>query len=51
MNHVKKPWVIVLDGGSGERLRLVTTPASGRPVPKQFCRLGRRDSMLRPSNF
>ena len=46
MNHVGKPWVIVLAGGSGERLRSVTTPASGRPVPKQFCRLAGRDSML-----
>ena len=46
MKHVGKPWVIVLAGGSGERLRSVTTPASGRPVPKQFCRLGGRDSML-----
>jgi len=46
MNHFGKPWVIILAGGSGERLRSVTTSASGRSVPKQFCRLNGRDSML-----
>ncbi|HEX5032589.1 MAG TPA: sugar phosphate nucleotidyltransferase [Candidatus Eisenbacteria bacterium] len=46
MNHVGKPWVIVLAGGSGVRLHPVTTPPSGRSVPKQFCRLDGRNSML-----
>lgn len=46
MNRVGKPWVIVLAGGSGERLRAVTTSPSGRSIPKQFCRLNGRDSML-----
>ena len=46
MNHVGKAWVIVLAGGSGERLRTVTTSPTGRSIPKQFCRLNGRDSML-----
>jgi mannose-1-phosphate guanylyltransferase len=46
MNHFGKPWVIVLAGGSGERLRSLTTAVSGRSIPKQFCRLNGRDSML-----
>jgi regulator of nucleoside diphosphate kinase len=46
MIRVKEPWVIVLAGGSGERLRAVTTTATGALIPKQFCRLGGRTSML-----
>lgn len=46
MIRVKEPWVIVLAGGSGERLRSVTTTAMGESIPKQFCRLGGRTSML-----
>ncbi|HEX5032562.1 MAG TPA: sugar phosphate nucleotidyltransferase, partial [Candidatus Eisenbacteria bacterium] len=46
MNHSGNPWVIVLAGGSGERLRTVTTSPEGGTVPKQFCRLGGQDSML-----
>ncbi len=46
MTHVREPWVIVLAGGSGERLRSVTTTATGESIPKQFCRLGGRSSML-----
>src|SRR5678816_1697682 len=46
MIRVREPWVIVLAGGSGERLRAVTTPATGESTPKQFCRLGGRTSML-----
>jgi mannose-1-phosphate guanylyltransferase len=46
MTHVRKPWAIVLAGGSGERLRSVTTMADGESIPKQFCRLGGRTSML-----
>jgi mannose-1-phosphate guanylyltransferase len=44
--HAGKPWVVVLAGGSGERLRSVTTSASGQSIPKQFCRFGGRSSML-----
>jgi mannose-1-phosphate guanylyltransferase len=46
MIRVREPWVIVLAGGSGERLRSVTTTATGESIPKQFCRLGGRTSML-----
>ena len=46
MNGLGNPWVIVLAGGSGVRLRSVTTSPSGRSVPKQFCRLDGWDSML-----
>lgn len=46
MNHRGKPWVVVLAGGSGERLRTVTASPEGGSVPKQFCRLGGRGSML-----
>ena len=46
MNSVRRPWVIVLAGGSGERLRAVTSTSAGQPVPKQFCRLNGRHSML-----
>ncbi len=40
------PWVVILAGGNGKRLLPVTTEKSGRPVPKQFCRLDGRVSML-----
>lgn len=46
MNQKGRPWVVVLAGGSGERLRTVTASPAGGSVPKQFCRLGGRDSML-----
>jgi mannose-1-phosphate guanylyltransferase len=32
-------WAIVLAAGEGSRLRSLTTPKSGRSVPKQFCSL------------
>jgi mannose-1-phosphate guanylyltransferase len=46
MTSAKEPWVIILAGGSGERLRSITATTDGRWVPKQFCRLGGRGSML-----
>ena len=46
MKRAGRPWVIVLAGGSGERLRSVTTSTSGQSVPKQFCRLNGQVSML-----
>lgn len=46
MNLVGTPWVVVLAGGSGERLRSVTASPEGTAVPKQFCRIDGRDSML-----
>lgn len=46
MRYGKRPWVVILAGGDGKRLQPVTTEESGRPVPKQFCRLDGRESML-----
>lgn len=38
-----QPWVVVLAGGEGTRIRSLTRAPDGTPVPKQFCRL--RDGM------
>ncbi len=46
MNVVRSPWVIVLAGGHGERLRAVTACDRDGSVPKQFCRLAGPDSLL-----
>ncbi len=46
MRFANRPWVVVLAGGSGERLLPMTAEKFGRPVPKQFCRLDGRESML-----
>jgi mannose-1-phosphate guanylyltransferase len=39
-------WAIVLAGGSGTRLAGVTVDGQGRPVPKQYCSLDGRRSLL-----
>jgi mannose-1-phosphate guanylyltransferase len=39
-------WAIVLAGGEGSRLHGLTTDASGVAVPKQFCSLMGRQSLL-----
>lgn len=39
-------WALVLAGGDGERLRRLTTLASGSAVPKQFCSLFEGPSLL-----
>jgi len=39
-------WALVLAGGSGRRLAGLTRDASGVSVPKQFCSLGRGESLL-----
>ncbi|HEX7077398.1 MAG TPA: sugar phosphate nucleotidyltransferase [Candidatus Eisenbacteria bacterium] len=38
-----QPWIVVLAGGEGCRIRSMTLAPDGTPVPKQFCRL--RDGM------
>lgn len=43
------PWVIVLAGGSGTRLAGLTTDANGEHVPKQYCHLGGRRTLLEDS--
>jgi len=39
-------WALVLAGGSGRRLEPITRALYGKPVPKQFCRLGGNRSLL-----
>lgn len=39
-------WAIVLAGGAGSRIAGLTTDANGRSVPKQFCSLTGRRSLL-----
>ncbi|MBN2492044.1 MAG: NTP transferase domain-containing protein [Planctomycetes bacterium] len=41
-----RPWAVVLAGGSGQRLAPLTRALYGRPLPKQFCRLGCGTSLL-----
>jgi mannose-1-phosphate guanylyltransferase len=41
-----RPWAVVLAGGSGQRLAPVTRALYGKPLPKQFCRLGCGASLL-----
>jgi mannose-1-phosphate guanylyltransferase len=45
---LEKPntWALVLAAGEGSRLRSLTTPPSGPPVPKQFCSLHGGPSLL-----
>ncbi len=40
------PWVIILAGGEGTRIRPFTTISSGVAVPKQFCRVRDERTML-----
>jgi mannose-1-phosphate guanylyltransferase len=40
-------WALVLAGGEGSRIRHLTTDAGGRSVPKQYCSLDGRASILR----
>lgn len=46
MKQAKHVWALVLAGGEGSRLRSLTTRASGGPVPKQYCSLTGRYSLL-----
>jgi mannose-1-phosphate guanylyltransferase len=39
-------WAVVLAGGEGNRLKALTTTASGEMIPKQFCSLRRRECLL-----
>lgn len=43
----EEPWVVVLAGGDGRRLRAFTRQALGTERPKQFCRIIGTRSMLR----
>ncbi len=46
MNATSTPWAVVLAGGSGNRLRHLTTDARGVSVPKQYCSLNGGPSLL-----
>ncbi len=39
-------WAIILAGGEGRRLAAYTRRLAGRPIPKQFCRLLGRTTLL-----
>ena len=41
-----RPWAVVLAGGCGTRLSGLTCDASGATVPKQFCSLDGRQTLL-----
>jgi mannose-1-phosphate guanylyltransferase len=42
----RNQWAIILAGGDGRRLSSYTRQLTGRPTPKQFCRLIGRTSLL-----
>jgi mannose-1-phosphate guanylyltransferase len=46
MRIAADPWVLVLAGGAGTRLRSLTTGVDGIAVPKQFCSLRGGRSLL-----
>lgn len=46
MNDSNRAWAVVLAGGSGNRLRNLTTDARGVSVPKQYCSLSGGPSLL-----
>jgi mannose-1-phosphate guanylyltransferase len=46
MNAADNPWAVVLAGGSGNRLRHLTTDERGVSVPKQYCSLDGGASLL-----
>lgn len=39
-------WTLILAGGEGKRLQVLTTQSCGTPVPKQFCSLGGERSLI-----
>jgi mannose-1-phosphate guanylyltransferase len=46
VNESNQAWAVVLAGGSGNRLRHLTTDARGVSVPKQYCSLSGGPSLL-----
>jgi mannose-1-phosphate guanylyltransferase len=47
MTHThRQPWALVLAGGDGTRLQELTRLISGAPIPKQYCRIQNRQSLL-----
>jgi len=46
MKQASNAWALVLAGGEGTRLRALTTQSSGTAIPKQYCSLTGRRSLL-----
>ncbi|MEZ5499789.1 MAG: sugar phosphate nucleotidyltransferase [Steroidobacteraceae bacterium] len=46
MVPAREPWVLVLAGGDGRRLRELATDSSGIAVPKQYCSLCGGETLL-----
>lgn len=46
MKAYGQTWAVVLAAGDGSRLARLTTDAAGNSVPKQFCSLDGRASLL-----
>ena len=46
MRQMKETWAVVLAGGTGRRLRAITTNREGVEIPKQFCSLEGRSCLL-----
>jgi mannose-1-phosphate guanylyltransferase len=44
--QAKALWGLVLAGGDGQRLQSLTRAVSGHPIPKQYCRLLNRRSLI-----
>src|SRR5438445_12706235 len=42
----ERPWALVLAGGDGRRLQVLTQKIAGAPIPKQYCRILGDRSML-----
>jgi mannose-1-phosphate guanylyltransferase len=46
MGDVTELWGLVLAGGDGTRVQVLTRLISGAPIPKQYCRIIGRRSLL-----
>jgi len=42
----ERPWALVLAGGDGRRLQVLTRKIAGAPIPKQYCRITGDRSLL-----
>ena len=44
--HPADSWALILAGGDGTRLQSLTRAITGRPIPKQYCRIDGERSLL-----
>lgn len=42
-----RPWAVILAGGDGNRVSVLTQGRDGKPTPKQYCRFGGGTPMVR----